>query len=484
MIDSELPLLPLVTDGVPPGLLQTLAQAGVPFRQRTSGGEEGRFVLFDSRSSLAPSPGYGQIAIDIDRFRNPDEPDPFELLLNEESQLQQWDIAGWTVAEEVARVDRRTLRQRILDWLRDEIEQAGGIWLCVSPFPFPYRSAFNLRIDHPQFDAINFHAALRALDDCLPVTTHFLSGETFESHPDDLIRLRGLDVGSQGYCCEVFSTEQENLENVRKGIESLRAAGLDPVGYAAPAGRFSRSLLHALEELEIGYSSELCLAYDDLPFFPEGSLVLQVPVHPISLNSFPGMMHPGESKSPADVQQAVRAGVDYFRDLARRKYHAGEPVFFRGQSTGDFLCYPQLLRAVLDTADSFGAIWKTTLRQFADWWRARASVRIRVTREEDHYRVKSDGHPPEYHVGIEYWRGRHVARIRLKGHELQFSPLALAYENRSAPPLVHPVRVDPPEGLRGFVRRWVESGKDSVVDESSPDSWRDWAKRALRHLRG
>ncbi len=483
MIDSELPLLPLVADGVPLGLLQTLAQAGVPVRQRTSGGEEGRFVLFDSRGGLTPSPGYGQIAIDIDRFRKPDEPDPFELLLNEETQLQQWDIAGWMVAEDVAKVDRRVVRQQILDWLRDEIEQAGGIWLCVSPYPFPYRSAFNLRIDHTQFDAVYFHAALRALEDCLPGTSHFLSGEAFESHAEDLLRLRGLDVGSQGYRAEVFATEEENRENVHKGVESLRAAGLDPVGFAAPGGRFNRSLLQALEELGIAFSSELGLAYDDLPFFPSDSLVLQVPVHPISLNSFPGMVRSEEPLPAADVHQAVRAGVDYFRDLARRKYHAGEPVFFRGQSGSDFLCYPQLLRAVLDTADSFGAIWKTTLREFADWWRARAGVRIRVMREDDHYRVESDGHPPEFHVSIDYWRGRHVARIRLKGHELQFTPSALAYENRSAPPLVHPVRVDQPEGLRGFVRRWVEGGKDSVVDESSPDSWRDWAKRALRHLR-
>ena len=225
MIDSELPLLPLVADGVPQGLLQTLAQAGVPVRQRTSGGEEGRFVLFDSRNGLAPSPGYGQITIDIDQFREPNEPDPFELLLNEETQLQQWDIAGWGVAEEVAKVDRRMVRQQILDGLRDAIEQAGGIWLCVSPYPFPYRSAFNLRIDHTQFDAVHFHAALRALDDSLPATTHFLSGEACESHADDLLRLHGLDVGSQGYRGEVYRTEEENLENVRKGVESLRAAG-------------------------------------------------------------------------------------------------------------------------------------------------------------------------------------------------------------------------------------------------------------------
>jgi len=52
VIDTELPLLPLIVDDIPPGLLQTLVQAGLPIRQRTPGGDEGRIVLFDSRGGL------------------------------------------------------------------------------------------------------------------------------------------------------------------------------------------------------------------------------------------------------------------------------------------------------------------------------------------------------------------------------------------------------------------------------------------------
>lgn len=483
MPGSGLPLLPLIVDDVPPGLTQTLAQAGVPLSPRGVGGADGRFILFDSRSGASQPPGYGQIAIDIDRLRGMSDDDPFESLSDEASQLQQWEIAGWTINGEVARVDRRALRRRILDWLREEIEQAGGIWLCVSPFPFPYRSAFNLRIDHARYDAVDFHGTLRAIIDCQDATTHFLCGEAFESHAADLARLRGLDVGSRGYCDEIYPDEQENLENVHRGIEVLRAAGIDPTGFAAPGGRFHRPLHSALQKLEIGYSTECGLAYDDLPFFPEGSDVLQVPVHAIGLTSFLSASETEGSPSAAALQQSIRAAVDHFRNTARSKYHAGEPVFFCGDSQGGLGRFPQLLHAVLDTVDSFGAIWKTTLGDFADWWRARAAVRLSVTREGDHYLVTSDTHPLEYHVGIEYWRGRHVARMRLRDHVLRFSPTALAYENRTSPPLVHPVRVDPPEGLRGLVRRWMDRAKTDPIDDL-PDSWSDWAKRAFRQLRG
>jgi len=483
VIASELPLLPLMLDDVPLGLAQILAQAGVPFCQRVGGGGEGRFVLFDSRRGISHPPGYGQTAIDVDCLRDSTEADPFELLCGEQSRPKQWEIAGWTVTEKVAEVDRRAVRRRVLDQLREEIEQAGGVWVCVSPFPFPYRSAFNLRIDHSRYDADQFHAALLALADGERAVTHVIGGDAFEPHADALARLQGLDVGSRGYRGEVYTTERENLKNVRRGLETLRAARLNPSGFAAPGGRFHRSLLSALEKLEISHSSEVGLAYDELPFFPQASDVLQMPVHPVGFDSF--LRTPSRETPPSSAtQRAVHATIDYFRDTARSKYRAGEPVFFHGESTGVLVGYPQLLHAVFDTVGAFGAIWKTTLTEYADWWRARAAVRLSVVREGDHYVVHSDYHPREYRVGIEYSRGRHIARMRLKGNLLRFSPSALAYENRTSLPLVNPVRIDPPEGLRGLVRRWVEPGEKNGPNETILDSWRDRAKRAFRRLHG
>lgn len=483
MADNLLPLLPLILDNVPPGLVQVLAQQGVPFRHHRSTAAKGRLVLFDSRRGPCRPLDYGQVAVDVHRLRSGWDRDPFEELLDERSGRHQWEIAGLKVTEEIARVDRRALRGRILEQLRLEIERAGGVWLCVAAFPFPYRSALNFRIDYDQYDPGDFDATLRTLEGNERATSHFVNAAAYLPHDDALGRLRGLDVGSHGYRHHTYLTEEENLTNVSRGIETLRALRIEPSGFAAPHGRFNRGLLAALERLGVGHSSEFGLAYDDLPFFPHNGQVLQVPIHPVSLGIFLEAVRGEGPRRAAAMQQAVRAAIDHFRETARLKYRAGEPVFFYGHPTGRLGRYPQVLRAVFDTADTFAAIWKTTLSEFAAWWRARAEVRMSVVRHQDNFVVTASRDPSEYRLGIEYWRGRHVARMPLEGRVVQFSPSALAYENRAARPDVRPVRVDRPEGLRGQIRRWIDWERETPIEEIDTTHWRNWAKRTLRRLR-
>src|SRR5207244_3181934 len=106
-------------------------------------------------------------------------------------------------------------------------------------------------------------------------------GSTHESQPEALARLRGGDVGSHGYWHHTYADADDNLRNVARGIEVLRAAGIEPSGFVAPHGRFNGGLLDALQRLGVTHSSEFALAYDDWPFFPRGSSLLQIPVHPV-----------------------------------------------------------------------------------------------------------------------------------------------------------------------------------------------------------
>ena len=487
MADSLLPLLPLILDNVPPGLVRALAQQGIPFRRRAAAPRgcpaEGRFVLFDSHSGPYRPLAYGQVALDVHPLRSGWDQDPFQTLLDERSARHCWQIAGLTLTEEIARVDRRAVRQRILAQLSAEIEQAGGIWLSVAAFPFPYRSALNFRIDYDQYNAADFDATLHTLDGNEHATSHFVNAAAYLSHDEAVHRLRGLDVGSHGYRHHTYLTEAENLSNVRRGIETLGVLGIEPSGFAAPHGRFNRGLLSALEKLHVGHSSEFGLAYDELPFFPHDGNVLQIPVHPVCLGLFLEAVRGEGPRRAAAVQQAVRAAIDYFRETARAKYRAGEPVFFYGHPTGRLGTYPQVLRSVFDTADTFAAIWKTTLSKFAAWWRARAEVRLSVVRQQDTFVVTANYRPTGYRLGIEYWRGRHVARMPLEGRVVQFSPSALAYENSAPRPDIRPVRVDGPEGLRGRIRRWIDWERETPVEEIETTTWRNWAKRTLRRLR-
>lgn len=483
MAEHPLPLLPLILDDVPPGLTQALAQEGVPFRRRQAGTPQGRFLVFDSRSRPCPSITHGQVAIDVARLCGGSHRDSLAALRDERAGRCQWQIAGLTVSEEIARVDRRAVRRRVLAKLREEIQRAGGIWVCVAAFPFPYRSALNFRIDYDRYDRQDFETTLQTIAGNEQATSHFVNAAAYLPHKDALARLRGLDVGSHGYRHHTYRTEEENLTNVRRGIEALRALGMEPSGFAAPHGRFNRGLLSALETLQVGHSSEFGLAYDEWPFFPLAGNVLQIPVHPVSLGIFLETVPGQGARRAAATQQVVRTAIDYFRETARGKYRAGEPVFFYGHPTGRLGRYPQVLRAVFDTADAFGAIWKTTFSEFAAWWRARGEVRIGVAGGGDQLVVTADGRPSSYRLAIDYWRGPHVARLPMDRPVLKFSPSAVAYERRTARPTVHPVRIDRPEGLCGRIRRWIDWERETPIEEIAAGNWRNWAKRTLRRVR-
>jgi len=494
MASKRLPLLPLILDGAPQGLRHALSQEGIPISDRRRGPPAGRFLLFDSRAGRRDPPGAGQIAVDVDVLRRRFDEDPFLALVDERSSSLAWQIGGLTLTEEVARVDKRAVRRQLLGRLRAIIERAGGIWLRVSAFPFPYRSALNFRIDYDQYDSADFDATLKAIAGNEQATSHFVGGSAYERAPAALARLRGLDVGSHGYWHHTYRTAEENLRNVRRGIEVLRAAAIEPSGFAAPHGRFHRRLLAALETLGVTHSSEFGLAYDELPFSVAASSVLQVPIHPVSLGLFLDAARRnaedqsrdrslgGTGMMPVARDAAVDLAVDYFDRLAKSKYHSGEPLFVYGHPTGRLGRYPQVLRRVFDTTSRFGALWRTSLTEFANWWRARQTVRLTVTRRRGQYTVAVRRSVTGYSVGVEFYRGEHVALMPLDAPVVRFSPSALAYETRSAVPPVEPVRIDRPEGIRGRVRRLIDWERVTPIEEIGTGDWRNWTKRTLRRL--
>ncbi|MFH1922572.1 MAG: hypothetical protein ABIP48_22140 [Planctomycetota bacterium] len=487
MANMRLPLLPLILGVVPQGLRQVLEQEGIPTRDRRPGPPEGRFLLFDSRTAAEEPPAAGQIGVDVDVLRREFDEDPFQALVDERSALHRWQIAGLTLTEQVARVDKRAVRRGLVERLRARIERAGGVWLRVSAFPFPYRSALSFRIDYDQYDQGDFEAVMKAIAGHEQATSHFVGGAAYAGAPRALARLRGLDVGSHAYWHHTYRTAEENLRNIGRGIDVLRAAGIEPSGFTAPHGRFHRRLLLALETLGVTHSSEFGLAYDELPFFVAGGDVLQIPVHPICL----GLFLEAVARDRRDDSQAAEAraaavdrAVEHFDQLVRAAYRAGEPVFLYGHPTGRLGRYPQLLSRVFETASGFGALWKTTFTELARWWRARAQVRLTVTRGKGRYTVMLHRTAAGYRIGVEYHRGPHVALMPLDDRGVRFSPQSLAYETRGAHPSVSPVRLDRAHGLRGRVRQLIDWERVTPIDEIGTGDWRNWTKRTLRRFLG
>ncbi len=459
-MDDRLPLLPLILHHVPWSFRQALGQEGIPYRMYRPGPAQGRFLIFDSRSQPSAIVAAGQVVLDLAEFRWEFTEDPFEALEDVGSQRLGWQIGPWRLEGQAARVDKRSVRQQLMDRLRQWVEQHGGLWLRVAPFPFPYRSAFCFRIDHDDYQPEDFLRTLDAIGGWEQATSHCVTAGPFRLAPEALRRLRGLDVGLHGYRYQTYATEEENLENIRRAKELVLEAGLEPIGFAAPGGRWNRALLAALEKLGFSYSSEVGLAYDELPFHPFGAEILQIPIHPISFRLFLDAAEQACRDRPTQkeviIQSAQDAAIQYFCQMLQTCTLAGEPLLLHSPVTGCLGRYPRLVRAVLTAASQYGSLWRTNLTEIYRWWQVRSKVHLTVYETSEGYEVHTHRKPAGFRVGLELWRGAHVAVIPLDRPRRKLLLSSLAFEKRSAPSRVYPVRIDPPEGFRQRLRQWWE----------------------------
>jgi len=494
MLD-HLPLLPFVLGQVPEGLKRALAQAGVPCCEQRSSPNAGRFVLFDSRGTPHPVIADGQTAIDVDRLRAFFEDDPFAALEDERSCRCEWQVGRLRVRESVARVDKFRVRQELLRGLREMVEAAGGAWLQVATYPFPYRSVFNFRIDHDDYVSHDFAATLEATAGHESAISHYVCAADFVGRRNELARLQGQHIGSHGFRHHTFHDAADNRRNIDRGIKALQNEGVDPVGFAAPHGRFNRGLHAALSELGVSHSSEFGLAYDELPFFIGD--VLQIPIHPICLGvcleaaqergaGFQGAI-PNSSGSlencPTSPSAAAEMTLFHFQEFARSAFLAGEPILLYGHPTGRLGRYPHVLADILDAVARFDGLWRTTLAEWADWWRARASVKLIVERAGERWIVRAEGLCASYRIAAEISRGETVAILPLDQPVTTFAPSALAFGRRPPCRSRPKLRTIPSEGWRERMRAYLDWERVTPIEEIGADTFRHWAKRTLRRIK-
>lgn len=481
---AELPLLPLALSQVPDPLASALAQEGIATCDYVPGQAATRFVLFDSRVAAPPELRGRQVPIDVHELRRAFDRDPFALLSDERTERAWWRIGPWPVGEEVAAVDRRIVRERLMAALQLRVEAAGGVWLRLAPFPHPYRSAFNLRLDHDDYVPVDFEALLSAVAGHESACSHYVCASGFASRPRALARLRGQHVGSHGYHHHTYPLAADNERNLRRGIDFLRGAGHEPVGFVAPMGRFYRGLLAALRSLGVSHSSEFGLAYDDWPFLVGASSVLQIPVHPICLGICLEAATKACGHEPRVLAHAAEALTEHFCQLVATRHAAGEPAFLYGHPDGRLGRYPDVLRRLFATVDHTPGMWQTTLATFESWWRERLSVRWSVTRSESRLTIEVDRPTARFPLAVEIACGNRWARLPLDKSRVELVPTRLTYERRA--PRVEPERIrhSEPTPWRARVLRSLDWETETPLGELSARNWRGWLKRELRRLRG
>ncbi len=483
---TALPLLPLVLDGTPPGLEMILTQEGIPWVTAT-GPESlslGFFLLFDSKNPRLGNRLHESVArnriIDVHALRNQTEGDLFIELLETRPAYRQWACGEYQLAERVSRVDRARLRADLLEQLRRQIEGAGGVWARISAFPYPYRSAFNLRIDLDEPAPEDYHAMARArqpLNDC---STHFVCTSAYARYPDILNDLRYLDTHSHGHHHVVSRSPLQNLRNLRKADELLRAAGIQPAGYAGPEGRWNRGLDQVMNQLGYEFSSEFQTGFDDVPFWPwignRFSKVLQIPVHPIC----EGLFLEAKAGSGHAVSEHLCATIE-------RKVAAFEPAFVYGHPEGRLGRYPEILEQVASVLNGKADIWRTNLSSFARWWKQRSQLQFRVFRPSDgllEFVLSDSESKGEWIPAIEIQNGNRVAKLRLDQGRLTVSQSALELSTRSPQPS-DPIstRIRRPATLRSLLRQALDWETVTPVQELPTNTLSLRARKLLRKFR-
>jgi hypothetical protein len=479
-----LPSLPLLLWKTPPALAAILEQEGVAFREVREAHplafRSGRFVVHDgkrTRAELKPLLRRENKTIDVAALREGESGDPFERLLVTDGREQSWSLRGYAVTERVAVHRRAEIRRRVVGRLRELVTSAGGVWARLSAFPFPYRSAFNLRVDLDEARPDDYFAFARARDEVGldDATTHFVSTAAYGEHDEVLADLRRLDTHSHGHHHVVYRESEANRVNLRRAIDRFSEAGIEGRGFAAPHGRWNPSLDAELEELGCPFSSEFQVGYDDLPFFPwigsRRSSVLQVPVHPICEGLF----------LDAGAPDAIPV-VKHFAAVVRAKIAAGEPAFVYGHPERRLGRSPEIIAALAAMIADEPLVWRVGLDAFVRWWRWRLGRSWSLVPKGDGvYQVEFDDWDARYPLALEVARGRHVAHLPLGGPVTTLDPRDLAYEHRASPyvlPPASPVRhiLD----FRAAIRRALDWETVTPVEDLPAFSLRTRLKRDLR----
>jgi hypothetical protein len=481
---QRLASLPLLLWKTPPGLELILAQEGVPFETVKDPHplpfRAGRFVLFDSQIAPAalvqPFLERTHVLIDVDGLRRGETTDPFAALVDHGTGIGSWTFGGFTVSERVARYAKGRLRRHLIGRLREAVIGAGGVWMRVSPFPYPYRSAFSFRADLDESVPEDYHRFALARAALGPCSTHFVSTYAYTHHQSVLADLKRHDTQSHGHFHHVYRDAELNRVNLDRAHRILCSSGFEPVGFAAPHGRWRASLDEQLEDLGYLYSSDFQIGYDDFPFYPwrgdRFSRVLQIPVHPVCEGLF----------LDSGVDQPELIG-DYFRQVIESRLDAGELAVIYGHPERRLGRMPEIMKAIASAVDSRSLVWRASFSDLARWWRWRAQRRwMVIPREDDRLDIQFDEWDPEYAFAVDIQRGPFQCSVPVTSSRMSLGLRGLVYERRGLGEsgLESPQIGTRPLSLKRAVKAAIDWETVTPLDQIPLSSIPNRVKRGLR----
>lgn len=266
-------------------------------------------------------------------------------------------------SERVSRQSKHTVREIIQRSLEYLYMKRGLPFVSLWPFPDGAKTLFNFRIDTDFASRENVDDMYELCHRHKIPATWFVETQSSNEGLSRFVEMENQEIGLHCYRHRVFSDFVRNEEDLKKGIRLLSAHRIRPKGYAAPFGQWNVPLTKALEHRGFTYSSEFCLDFDNLPFYPylgdRFSPVLQVPIHPIATSRLRNAHH-------SDGQMK-----DYFKDMMEAHITHRLPIFVYDHPSKANL---EVLNWLFKTVRKQN-IPVVSLKEYAAWWEKRASIR-------------------------------------------------------------------------------------------------------------
>lgn len=289
--------------------------------------------------------------------------------------------------EKVAEVSKGELRKLVVNCLRRLLFEQGCYYTHLWYYPSGFDSVFTFRVDTDFSPFCEIERVFELAEENNLSFTWFVNTR---AQARDLAKFvawqeSGQDIQLHCYEHNVFRDYGRNYANLRRGKRVLDEVGIKVIGFAGPFGEWNENLAMGLEALDFKYSSEFCLSYDDLPFYPivkgKKSKVLQIPIHPICVGRL--------LEANFDFNQIFV----YFRQYIDSQKQRCEPIMIYDHPHR--ICQMlQLFDTLFRRVKSMKNIWLTNFTQFMEWWGKRDSVGYKASIENGQIEIITTNEDP------------------------------------------------------------------------------------------
>lgn len=201
--------------------------------------------------------------------------------------------------------------------------------------------------------------------------TFFVPGWTAETYPDQIqaIQNDGHEIGHHGYLHEWIDPREPEKEEEAfvRGLEALRAKGINPQGYRSPAWETSPNMISLLSKYGLRYDSsfmDMVNPYVHQTGVEDGPVV-ELPVH-WSLDDAPFMMF--STRTPRTIMtnsHLKEIWQDEFEEI--RRWGGLFNLTMHPQFTGR-PSRIMLLREMIDWLQTFPDVWFARGHEVCDSW--------------------------------------------------------------------------------------------------------------------